>query len=204
MNNAKKMYFILIAVLVLMGVAIMSMLYLSRDYMASSEKELVAAKLEIIKLNATEEVYTENINNLKKYGNMADILKQVVPSEKDQAKAVRELNQIMVENGFKINTIAFQSSQLNKKTTVVKNPDPAVVAAPSVSQAKPVKGLQGVMAMDVNVQITSHDESPVTTNQILGMLHQIENNRRNMRVSSINFNAGEESVSIKLKLFIKP
>lgn len=205
MNSTKKMYYILIAVFLLVIIGIGAMLYFSRTFMANSEQELIDAKLEIVKLEETEKIYRENINKLEEFSEIANILEEVVPSEKDQARAVRELNQIVKDNGLAISTISFPSSDLNKKATTNSSTSSTTTSTTtSVSQAKPVKGVKGVLGMDVNIEVVSATDDPITTDQILGILRQIENNRRNMRVNSINFNAGAESINLQVTLFIKP
>lgn len=201
MNSAKKVYYLLIAGFLVLTAGIFAMLYFSKNFLSAAEDELIAAKLEIIKQEEIESTYRENINNLEKYSETAGVLEEVIPKEKDQARAVREIDAIAKQNGMAINTLTFPSSDLNKTT-----PAGGTAATPTtaVSQAKPVKGLNGVLGIDVNVELRSQNESPISTDQLLSMLRAIENNRRNMRVTSINFNAGDQTVDIKLTIFVKP
>jgi hypothetical protein len=206
-NSSKKVYYLLIVIFMIVISSIFAMLYFSKNFMSNSEQELIAAKLEIIKQEQIESIYRQNIKDLEEFSDTANILSQIIPTEKDQAKAVREIDAIARLNGLVINTLSFPSSDLNKKpsaTTPAAEGAPAPAAAPTVSQAKPVKGLNGVLGIDINVELRSVNEQPITTDQLLGLLRQIENNRRNMRVTSINFNAGDQTVVIKLIIFIKP
>lgn len=200
MNSAKKVYYLLIVGFLVLTAGIFAMLYFSKNFLSAAEDELISAKLEIIKQEEIETTYRENINNLEKYSETASVLEEVIPKEKDQARAVREIDAIAKQNGMAINTLTFPSSDLNKTTAS------GGTAAPNtaVSQAKPVKGLNGVLGIEVNVELRSQSERPITTDQLLSMLRAIENNRRNMRVTSINFNAGDQTVDIKLTIFVKP
>lgn len=202
MNSPKKVYFLLIAIFFVVGASIAAMLYLSKNFLSVSEDELVEAKLEIAKQEETERIYRENINNLEEFSKVATILEEVIPQEKDQARAVREIDLIAKQNGLAINTLSFPSSDLNK-------PAPASGAAAqpinnAVSQAKPIAGLPGVLGININIELRSSNNSSISTDQLLGMLRDLENNRRNMRVTSINFNAGGETVDMQIIIFIKP
>jgi hypothetical protein len=205
MNSSKKVYFALIVAFTLLTASIFGMLYFSKNFLSKSEDELIAAKLEIIKQEEIEKTYRDNINNLEKFAQTASILEEVIPKEKDQAVAVREIDAIAKQNGMVINTLSFPSSDLNKKAATPTTGSTATTAkTTAVSQAKPIKGLTGVLGIDINVELRSANEGAISTDQLLGMLRALENNRRNMRVTSINYNAGDQTVDIKLIIFIKP
>lgn len=204
MNSSKKVYFALIAAFTLITANIFGMLYFSKNFLSKSEDELIAAKLEIVKQEEIEKTYRQNINNLEKFAQTASILEEVIPKEKDQAVAVREIDAIAKQNGMTINTLSFPSSDLNKKAATPTTSSNTTATSTAISQAKPVKGLTGVLGIDINVELRSTNEGAISTDQLLGMLRALENNRRNMRVTSINYNAGDQTVDIKLIIFIKP
>ena len=202
--TSKKMYFILVAVLSLIILAIAGAMYYSREFITSSSDKLVEAKLKLYTLEETESTYRKNQNILNENSDIAEILKSVVPSEKDQARAVRELNIIAADNGLKVTSVIFPKSDLviTKKTTTTGSTTDVKTSA--VSQAKAVKNLEGVLGIDVSVDISSPTNTRISTDQILNLLRQIENNLRNMRITSINFSGEGDSFNAKLTLFVKP
>ena len=131
-----------------------------------------------------------------------------MPSEKDQARSVRELNIIAQDNDLKVASVIFPRSDLiATKKPVSSSSDEQATSEQSktvsISQAKPVKGLNGVLGLEVSVEVSSPDGSRISTDQLLGFLRQVENNRRNMRITSINFSGDGASINTKLTLFIK-
>ena len=203
--NTKKAYYLFLGVLVLMIVALGAILYFSRTFLLSNSNRLVAAKLELYKIDETESAYKKNQSLLESNVATAEALAAIVPSEKDQARAVRELTQIAGENGLTIKAVRFPGSDLVvKKTTGTTS----TTNTPSVSQAKPVPGLNNVLGVAVEVELNhATPNTPISTDQVLGFLNQLENNRRNIRVTSINFgSAVDEGKTLKMDtlIFIKP
>jgi hypothetical protein len=156
-------------------------------------------------LEETESTYRKNQKILQENADIAEIIQGVVPSEKDQARAVRELNTIASDTGLKVISVIFPRSDLvtTKKQTSSAESD-TKTNVPTISQAKTIKGLNGVLGVDVSVEVSSLNGSRISTDQMLNFLRQVENNRRNMRITSINFSGDGTSINTKLTLFVKP
>ena len=213
--TTKKAHFGLLGLLVLVIVAIGLAMYFSRVFLKSNSDSLVNAKLELYKIDETEYIYRKNQAILQENQETADILASVLPQEKDQAKAVREITQIASDNGLSVKAIRFPGSDLvitNKpvaaQTQGSTTTPQATPSGPTISQAKPVNGLNNVLGIAVEVELTSaRSGAQISTDQVLSFLQQIENNRRNIRVTSINFGSSvDEGKTLKIDtlLFIKP
>lgn len=205
--TTKKAYFGLIAVLVAIIASIGGMMYFSRVFLKSNADKLVAAKLELYKVDETESAYRKNQGLLQNNKDTAEILAAIAPAEKDQARAVREITQMAAESGLSVKAVRFPGSDLviTKKSTTA---DQKTATTQSISQAKPVPGLNNVLGIAVEVELNnSNPNAAISTDQVLTFLQKLENNRRNMRVTSINFgSAVDEGKTLKVDtlLFIKP
>lgn len=213
--TTKKAHYGLLGLLVLVIVAIGLAMYFSRVFLKSNSDSLVNAKLELYKIDETEYIYRKNQAILQENQETADILASVLPQEKDQAKAVREITQIASDNGLSVKAIRFPGSDLvitNKpvaaQTQGSTTTPQATPSGPTISQAKPVNGLNNVLGIAVEIELTSaRSGAQISTDQVLSFLQQIENNRRNIRVTSINFGSSvDEGKTLKIDtlLFIKP
>lgn len=215
--TTKKAHYGLLGLLILIIIAIGLAMYFSRVFLKTNSDKLVNAKLELYKIDETEYIYRKNQAILQENKETADILSSVLPQEKDQAKAVREITQIAGANGLSVKSIKFPGSDLvitNKPATTTQpqgsttTPAPAAPAGPTISQAKPVSGLSNVLGIAVEIELTSSRAgAQISTDQVLSFLQQVENNRRNIRVTSINFGSSvDEGKTLKIDtiLFIKP
>lgn len=208
----KKVYYLLISLLVIVVLGIIGAAYFSNTFLKRSSNALVEAKLELYKIDETESTYRKNKLLLEQNQDIATILSSIVPSEKDQARAVREISRIASEKGLSVRSIRFPSSDLvakNTKTTTNANgTTPSPTAGPTVSQAKPVNGLTGVLGMNVELEIANaNPANAISTDQMLGFLEEIENNRRNIRVTSVSYGPAIEEgkiINMDTILFIKP
>lgn len=203
--TAKKAYFIFLALLASILLGIGAIVYFSRAFLTNNANELVAKKLELETVDRTELVYRTNKLLYEKNKDTADLLATIIPAEKDQARAVRDITQIATAYDLSLRSVNFPGSDLNSAKKTATN---ETAAKASVSQAKPVAGLNGVLGMEVSLELTHINVSnSISTNQVLGFLERIENNRRNIRVTSINFGtAVDEGKTLKVNalLFIKP
>lgn len=210
MITPKKIYYLMISLIFITILLIFSSIYLGRQLLLKSQSSLVEAKLYNYTQEKTEEIFRKNQKLLNENADIAQILSNIVPSEKDQARAVRELNAIAEANNLNVVSVSFPRSDLltPAKTTETKTDqssnDKALDQSKSISQAKPIKGMNGVYSIELTTEISSKDGQRIPTDQILSLLQNIENNRRNMRIGSINISSNGETINLKLMIFIKP
>lgn len=150
--------------------------------------------------------------NIEKYKNLEEITQTIVPRDKDQARATREIVAMAQESGFNIKTITFPSSNLGTKAP---QPQPSADTKPQtpqetpnpISQAKPVKDINGVYSLELNIA----PQGTVNYYQFISFLSKLEKNRRTAQVTSIKIDPKSSSrlnpqlnFSLTLNIFLKP
>jgi hypothetical protein len=183
--NSKRVYFAMIGVVVLLGLLAIGTTVFGNSLLQKEAAKLVEVKLENEVLEAEQNALILAKNDLKKYETLHDIARQIVPSDKDQAKTTREIIKIADAAGVRISSIGFPSSKLGEKAT---GPAPAAGSAPatnnSITQAVPAKGIPGLLQLDINV--ISDTKNPATYGQLIDFLKRLENNRRTSHVTSLS------------------
>ena len=174
-------------------------------------KSLVEESHKLVDLKATNQTLESQQTNLisaqrdiEKYSNVEEITNSIVPQDKDQARAVREVIALAKQSGFEIRSITFPTSNLGVGTPSSGGATGSTAPAP-ISQAVPVKGISGVYSLEATIVPTG----PVQYSQFLQFLKKLENNRRTSQVSSIRIepqenNPGTISFTLKINLFLKP
>jgi len=207
--NAKQTFYILCGVLLLLTAAILGGAYESNQLLASQAKKLQALKLQsqVYASEATE--VTTAKADVAKYTPLGNIARAIVPQDKDQAEAVREIVNIASAAGISPTSITFPASTLGGTAATSGTATPAAGAASStpLSQLTPVKGIPGVYNLQITIQ--QDDKHPVPYNNFLGFLSRLEQNRRTAQVTSIQLNPDKVqsnmlSFTLIVNEFIKP
>lgn len=211
--NSKRLYLSLIAAIVLLFVGLIFGAY-------SVNKELTARATKLTDLKAKSAALAQEQVILKKakadietYAELKKITQAIVPEDKSQAEATREIVKIANENGIKIAAITFPASTLGN--------GPAGTAAPStttasssansrksaLSQLVPVKNIPGVYQLLITIE--SDPDQPVPYNKFISFLSALEKNRRTAQVNTIILepdknNPGFLSFSLTLNGYVKP
>jgi hypothetical protein len=214
MMNSKRVFFLMIGVCVLLSAAVLGVVVAGNNILKQQAEKLVDLKLEDRLLDEQQAALTKANQDILEYEELENIAKTVVPQDKDQARAVREIVALARESGISIATISFPSSNLGAKVAPAKpaaeGEAPAKAAAvPTITQAKPVEGVPGVYALEMT--ITPNAERQVSYYQLLDFLEKLENNRRTAQVTSVKITPitddGDNpyvSFSLTLNIFVKP
>lgn len=192
----KRMHFVLIAGLILCVFAIGGVVYLGRKTMATYSNKVIEAKLNIIKAEKTEETYIRNKQIYLDNKETAEKLNVLVPNEKEQALAVDTIYTFANSADLTITSVVFPGSNL----------DPSVKAKTKIdiSQATPVKDLNGVYEIPIEVSIVGPAGSrAISTNQLLSFIESIESSPRNMRITAITYDTSSGEVKLNVSLFVK-
>ena len=195
--NAKTLNKSLIGVLTLLIIATVGMLGFSNFLMQRNSDKLVEAKLNNITYESQEQSYLQARKDLEKYASINEIIQRILPKSKDQAQAVSELYKIGDETNIAIQNIQFPSSNLGQKSS-----------ASTVTQAKAVEGMPGVMGIDVIVQLMPATGDYITYDNMISFLQKVELNRRSMQIKQITVYANTAgsgvTFDITLTIFVKP
>lgn len=212
--NSKRLHFAMIGLTVVLTLLTVGATVLGDAMLKKQSDKLVEAKLENQLLDTQQASLLLAKDDLEKFSELSDIAKQIVPSDKDQAKTTRELVKIAEQSGINIATITFPQSNLGEKKAPVAAPTEGeqTEAAPapptsSISQAEPSKGIPGLY--ELQITLTSSAGQPATYNQLIDFLERLENNRRTSHVTALSItpdanNNSTVSFSITLTVYIKP
>lgn len=207
----------MLGVLGVMSILVVSTVVLGNSLLEKQSKKLVGLKLDSQVIESQEIALSQAKKDIIKYSELESIAKQIVPQDKDQAKATREIINLAELSGVKISSIGFPISSLGQapKTTTKtaddtsKTPAPAAPSAPTTTetQVQPVTGIKGLFQLEINV--TSDSTSPVSYERLIDFLSRLEQNRRAAQVSQISIqpDASNRSIlnfSLTITLYIKP
>lgn len=197
MINSKTLNKILIGALVLLIIFIFVSLNIANSELTKQSATLVNLKASNAAFNNEQNQLTQGIAEVKKYSNLNQIAESVVPQDKDQAEAIREITQLASDSGIKqLSSITFTSSNLGSSNVKV-----------GLTQVTPVKGLKGIY--DLQITITQDKAAEVPYSSFIAFLKKIEQNRRTALVSSISItpdqsNTNMVSFTLVLNEYIKP
>ncbi len=200
--------------LLLMGIiAILFFGLIGGTYEANILLENQAAKLITLKAK-TEALATEQQGlvkakkDIKTYAELEIIAKSVVPQDKDQAEAVREIVNIAAANGVSLSNISFPASSLGSLIAQAP-PATSTTSKPttSLSQLQPVKNISGVYQLQISV--VGDPSKPVAYDKFINFLSALEHNRRTAQVSTISIqpNLVDRNLltfTLSLNEYIKP
>lgn len=191
--------------LVVSLLAIVGTVAFANSILQKNSQKLLTVKTDSKVAEEREKYYLQAKKELEKYQDLSTTLEKVLPKDKDEARAVAELYKIGQETGIEITRIAFPTSTLGQKAGSKAT---AGAKTPAVTQAKPVDGLPGVLAINTSVELAGSQGENVRYSQILDFLKKIERNRRNMQISQITITpdpkTNELKVTIGLNIFVKP
>lgn len=199
--TSKRLYFVLLGLMVLMVLGSVVGVVMGDSRLRKQSSQLSQLKLDSANLDQQQTVLNQAKKDVVKYSELTNLVKAIVPQEKDQARTVREIVQLANQAHISIASISFPSSSLGQavsgKTTPTGNTP--------TTQVKAVSGISGLYQMDINIQtgqLVSYDN-------LLDFLHRLETNRRTAQVSSLTIqpdanNRNLVTFTLSLSVFLKP
>ena len=192
-----------------------AMIYFGYSFMNKSSDSLVTAKLDNIGAEEQEVNYIQARKDLEKYKSLSELLSNILPKDKDQARAVRELYKIGDETNISVDSIQFPASSLGQKAPATSTTTPSTTApttpaptGPTVTQAKAVEGMSGVLGIDVDLTLKPETGNSIPYDNMIKFLHKLELNRRSMQIKKITVKPdaknGGVTFNVTLTIFIKP
>jgi hypothetical protein len=218
--NSKRISFIMIGLLAFLAVASIAVVILGNMLLQKQSTQLTDLKVQNEILEQQQTALLRANKDVQKYSELEKLAKSIVPQDKDQAKAVREILKIAEESNIPISSIAFPSSSLG--STVPKSTtggsatnSPAATGSTgstpttstSVTQVTPVTGSPGLYSMDITVQSDANNPRPYQN--LITFLSNLERNRRTAQVSQLVITPYTKDIrllsfSLSIKVFIKP
>jgi hypothetical protein len=189
----KKSFYIMLSSLSLTVILLITVIYFGNALLKKDSDKLVSLKLDNKVLEVKELGLAQAEQDTAKYSSLEEITQSIVPQDKDQAKAVREIFTLAKESGISLKSVTFPTSNLGTKVTPPKSsegttpesnaqPTPETAQAPNViSQAKPVQGINGVYSLEATIMPDGY----VSYYSLIDFLSKLENNRRTSQVTRI-------------------
>ena len=206
----KRAFFITIASLALAAILFVAVIVLGSSMLQKKSSDLVELKLQYQLIEEQEVALVQANKDIEKYQELETISKAIVPQDKDQAKTVRELITLADQSRIRIGSISFPDSTLGTKPAAPVTSSGATTttpkaAAPTISQVKPVEGINGLYQLEVTLSV--RDVAP-TFNQLIDFLERVEQNRRTAQVSTISITPDATNNRVEFDLtmnvFVKP
>lgn len=215
--SPKRIFFLMMGVLGLLVVLMGATIVLGDKFLQKQSGKLLNLKLENQVIESQQTALLQAKKDIQTYSELESIAKQIVPQDKDQARATRELINIANQSGVKIASIGFPASTLGQPmakptapvtdSTTPSTAPATTVAPPSVTQVKPVVGIKNLYQLDIVV--TSDTNNPTTYARLIDFLSRLEQNRRTAQVSQISIqpdpvNRNVLNFTLTITLYTKP
>ena len=216
--TSKRLYFLLSGLIGLLFIGLIAGTYGANSLLSSQANTLTGLKAKSLALAQEQSSLNKAKKDIQTYSGLNQIAKSVVPQDKDQAEAVREIVNIAAQYNVSLAAINFPASTLGANATAPASAAPASASATapaaskstsagSLSQLQPVKNIPGVYQLPITV--VGDPNKPVPYNQFVSFLSAMEHNRRTAQVSTITIqpNASNRNLltfSLNLNEYIKP
>ena len=190
--------------------------FLGDQLLHKQSTKLADIKLQNAVIESQQTALTKAKKDIVAYTNLNETAKQIVPQDKDQARAVREIISIAKESGVSVSGITFPASTLGQA-----QPKPATDAAqgtsgdsatttpqaPAISQVKPVDGIPGVYQLEISVNTDL--KKSVSYSQLIDFLSKLEQNRRTAQITNLSIQPNAQNrnlltFNVQLTIYIKP
>jgi hypothetical protein len=174
----------------------------------------------MVKLKVENQTTNDRLNNLEqakkeveKYAYFKQVAKTVIPSDKNQAQTILEINQMAKQAGIGIQSITFPASTLGTGAAAVKtDATKTSSASTAITQAKPVPGIAGLYSLQLIIAPESGKDvsagRQVTYPKMLDFFKRIENNRHTAQITQISIQPATDSQALSftliINIFIKP
>ena len=193
--TTKKAHYLIVASVIMLVLILFATLYFGISVMKKQSQKIIDAKLNIAKAQKTETIYSSNKELYLNNQELAQKINDFIPTEKEQDLIVAQLNSFTNQSQLTISTISFPNSTLDPNSKQKVKTD--------ISQATPVKGLNGVYEIPIVVTVTDTNSETVNTDNLLNLLDLIESSPRNMRITSISYDAESNEIQLNITIFVK-
>jgi hypothetical protein len=220
--NSKTIRLLLMAGIAISVLAFLAATAVGLSILKSKSNSMVELKVK----SQTADAQLSNLEKAKKqvqkYAYFKDVAKTVIPTDKNQAEDIIEINRVANEAGISIQSITFPTSTLGLTTSTTSSTSSADATSSSssktaISQAKPVTGIPGLYSLELTITPESASTAPtskqLTYAKMLDFLNRIENNRHTAQITEVDITPSGTGNSIlgsgftfvlKLNIFIKP
>jgi hypothetical protein len=206
--SSKRLHLVLLGVIGLLLIGLVVSAYGLNSLLAEKANKLTEQKAKSQALDEEQLALVKAKKDIAKYADLAKIARTVVPEDKNQAEAVREIVNIAGANNVALASITFPASSLGGGVSGTATvPTAASSSSTRLSQLQPVKNISGVYQLVITVN--GDTNRPVTYNNLISFLSALEHNRRTAQVGSLAIqpdtnNRNFLTFNLTLTEYIKP
>jgi hypothetical protein len=215
----KRVYYVMLATVGLLFVGVLVGTVQVNGMLKGKAKQLTDLKLQSQVVSSQQTGLQQAKRQLAQYSGFEETAKSIVPQDKDQAEAVREITKLASDSGIsRLSSVTFPLSTLggiagtsgsSSSSSSSSSSTSSSTAQPkkSLTQLAPVKNISGVYSLQITIQQTN--DSAIPYSQFLLFLEKLEQNRRTAQVSSIilqpdNTHPSLVAFTLTISEFIKP
>lgn len=201
--TSKKLFYILASIVVVILLCLCVLGYKSHSILSGGAEKLAVAKAKAQVASENVTLLARNKSDIDKYSDLNQIATAVVPQDKDQAEAVREIVNIAAQSGIsQLTSITFPASTLGTNRIGTGSTQTG-----GITQVTPVVGISGVY--DLQITITQDSSHNVSYDTFVNFLTKLEQNRRTAQVNSITINPDSQnpnkvSFTLVIDEYIRP
>ncbi len=201
--TSKKTFYILLATTIVLILVLFGSAYGANVILTSKANELSKFKAQNQVLDELQVSLIRNKSDIKRYSELNEIAKAIVPQDKDQTQTVREIVKIARESGIpRLTSVTFPTSTLGAVGV-----SGAKAATGGITQVTPIKDMAGVYILPITV--TNSQNDLVTYSQFIDFLAGLESNRRTAQVTSVTItpdatNPNRIAFALIVNEYIKP
>lgn len=211
--NSKRLHTAFLAILALLLIAMLGGTYGANKLLSAQADKLRVQKAKSQALDQEQVSINKAKRDIKKYSDLNDIATAVVPQDKNQAEAVREIVNIAAANGVTLASVTFPASTLGSLQSNASSGAQAGAATSSgnsasdkLSQLTAVSNIPGVYQLPITIK---SDQNAVQYDRFISFLADLERNRRTAQVESITLAPDTNDSSLvtfelTLSEYIKP
>lgn len=211
--TSKRAYYLMLGMLAFGCIGLVSLLYFGNQLLAKESGKLVDLKAQNQVLETQQTDLLKAQGDIKRYSNLEDITQAIVPQDKDQARAVREVIQLANESGVSIKNVTFPSSNLGTKTSPQsgqgQESSNSGQAAPNpvISQAKPVQNMKGLYRIEMSL-VSAEKQNYY---RFINFLSKLEKNRRTAQIARVKVEpepplgaSSDIKFTVGVNIYLKP
>ena len=210
--TAKQTFYLMCAFVILLGAGLVGGAYGTQVLLKKESNKMVGLKTQVDLLTSEQTSLKIAQKQITDDTDLYNISKVIVPQNKDQAQAVRQIVNLANTNNVVLDSINFPASNLGtgvigSNTATPSAGTSATTGRPALSQLTAVPKVPGVYSLQLTVN--SSPQQPATFDELIGFLSALEQNRQTALVSSIDIQPNSAnhrlfSFSLVLNIYIKP
>ncbi len=216
--NSKRLHLILAAAICLLFIGLIGGAYGINHLLDAEASKLLALKAKSAALQQQRISLNKAKKDIVTYADLQKVTQSIVPEDKNQALAVREIVKLADSNGISLLSISFPASTLGSTSSgaAAKTPAAAPANGPAAAAANKAAGLSQLLAVknipgvyQLPITVTADPHKPVPYSKFIAFLSDMEHNRRTAQVSIISIapdtlNPNLVSFALTLNEYIKP